>query len=158
MFRMSTLQGSKLKLFLSQHLVTWNHRGAAREKAHFPHRLLFFSSQLAYCIVQFLEKDPILTEPVNVILFETVYWCYWSNGQLSFIGNWLLHGVLSFFFLVSLENSPHSMCIFHLGSAYPFMIKRMMHYSALLDDENPLNTRKKLKIDVNGTVIKKWKW
>ena len=26
------------------------------------------------------------------------------------------------------------------------MIKRMMHYSALLDDENPLNTRKNLKL------------
>ena len=157
MFRMSTVQGSKLKLFLSQHLVTWNHKGAAREKAHFLHCLLFFYSQLAYCIVQFLEKDPTLTEPVNIILFETVYWCCWSNGQLSFIIGYCI-GVLSFFLLVSLENSPHSVYVFHLGSAYPFMIKGMMHCSALLDDENPLNTRKKLKIDINGTVIKKWKW
>lgn len=47
------------------------------------------------------------------------------------------------------------MYVFHLGSAYPFMIKEMMHCSALLDDENPINTRKKLKIDINGTVIKK---
>ena len=38
------------------------------------------------------------------------------------------------------------MYVFHLGSAYPFMIKGMMHCSALLEDENPLHTRKNLKL------------
>ena len=51
----------------------------------------FISTQLAYCIVQFLEKDPGLTVPVtepvgimiqlNPVLRQPCYYCYFTLSQ-----------------------------------------------------------------------------
>lgn len=46
----------------------------------------FLSSQLAYCIVQFLEKDPTLTEPVSIyaqLLLSVTFVCVPPPRALS---------------------------------------------------------------------------
>lgn len=44
-----------------------------------------FISQLAYCVVQFLEKDSTLTEPVRVIY---LFWYWFFGFFLFFIIDW----------------------------------------------------------------------
>uniref|UniRef100_A0A8C7W3K0 Serine/threonine protein phosphatase 2A regulatory subunit n=1 Tax=Oncorhynchus mykiss TaxID=8022 RepID=A0A8C7W3K0_ONCMY len=46
---------------------------------HTVRSLSLFHAQLAYCIVQFLEKDPALTEPVRCV-------CNWVCSQVMYLG------------------------------------------------------------------------
>ena len=100
--------------------------------------LIYFALQLAYCIVQFLEKDPSLTKPVSfskifiAITFLSFQNCTFKSFVLNFVSTELLTLVLNILIKYSTSVSFKEYFFEYYFNLYIYLLNRGYWFAVYL--------------------------